>query len=61
MRKKHRLEDKVLLCKPVKEGDARYVPYCIFGWHQGFVMEQQRRQCERRKCRHYRKLYISYV
>jgi len=60
MKKHKRLEDKILLCKPVKGKQGQYVPYCIYGWHQGFIVDKQRQICERRHCEHYLKLYIVY-
>lgn len=54
--KNKRLESIVKRFKPVKDVSGRYVPYCDFGFHQGYVVNYER--CVDRSCKHYHKLYI---
>ena len=55
-KKKGKLETKVSKFRPLRDSAGRYVPYCDFGWHQGYVRTPE--ICEDRACRHYNKLYI---
>ena len=56
MRKKSGLE-KVLKFSPTRDIDnKRFIPYCDFGWHQGYI--RQPHICEERGCKYYRKLYL---
>lgn len=55
--KPRKLEDRLMLAKPLKDENGRYLPYCDFGWHQGIVKPHYKK-CEQRRCGNYRKLYI---
>ena len=61
MRKKSKdgLVSKVLKISPnliLKDEGGVYVPFCNFRYHRGIVKDTI--ACERRACRHYRKLYV---
>lgn len=48
------------LVSPLRDEDnKRYVPYCDLGWHQGIIKVSDYKECERRRCDHYRRLYIA--
>lgn len=51
-----KLETKVFRFRPLRDKEGRYVPFCDFGYHQGYVKTPE--ICEERKCQHYNKLYI---
>jgi len=58
--KKHRLEDRLFLISPVKNGIGRFIPYCNYERHFGVIKPSSYQRCERRNCSHYLRLYISY-
>ncbi len=58
MSKKNKLEKKVIKFKPIRDPDnKRFLPYCDFGYHQGYIKKPE--VCEERNCRHYHKLYLN--
>ena len=48
--------EKIIKFVPIRDGDCRYISYCDFGWHQGYVKSPS--VCETRKCKYYYRLYI---
>ena len=46
----------VIRFRPRRDEERRYIPYCDYGWHMGYVKNPKK--CEGRKCRHYYRLYI---
>ncbi len=58
--KKSKLEDRLFLMKPVKDGVGRFIPYCNYWKHQGIITHNKYIECERKNCYHYLRLYIIY-
>lgn len=58
--KKHRLEDRLLLMRPVSDGVGKYIPYCQYERHPGVIIHNKHRRCEKRECNHYLRLYLTY-
>ena len=56
--KKKTLETKVLKFKPLRDdNNKRFIPYCDFGFHQGYILTPN--ICEQRRCSHYLRLYLK--
>ena len=53
--KKRKLE-KVMEFEPILDIQGRFIPFCIYEPHRG--IPKSYKNCEQRKCRHYRKLYL---
>ena len=52
------LASKVLKLNGIirKDNQGRnYIAYCMFGYHQGFVLDEY--VCQTRDCKHYRRFY----
>jgi len=58
--KKHKLEDRLFLMSPLKNGIGRYIPFCNYERHKGIITHNKHTVCEKRECRHYIRLYLSY-
>ena len=58
--KKRRLEDRLFLMKPIKNGVGRFIPYCLYERHKGILTHNEYINCERKNCRHYLRLYLTY-
>ncbi len=56
--KESKLEEKtrVLKFNPIILDGERFIPYCNFEFHQGISKTYE--ICERRSCKHYKRLYI---
>ena len=56
-----KLEDRIFLIKPVEQnGTGKYIPYCLYYRHQGIVIHNKHKKCEKRDCHHYLRLYMTY-
>lgn len=51
------LVSKVWDFQPIKDENGTYVPFCTFQYHVGVSLFYE--VCEKRKCNHYRRLYMS--
>lgn len=54
------LESKVLKINPgviFRDNLGRYIPYCDFSYHRGFIKNEE--VCKYRQCGNYHKLYIN--
>jgi len=60
MKSQGKLENRLLLMKPVENGIGKFIPYCNYQHHKGVVIHNNYKLCERRKCTHYLRLYIVY-
>ncbi len=58
--KNQKLEKRLFLMKPIKDGIGRFIPYCNYDFHKGIVKHNHYTICEKRKCRHYIRLYLTY-
>lgn len=54
------LANRLFLMKPVKNGVGRFIPYCNYTQHQGIIINNKHKDCERKKCNHYIRFYLSY-
>ena len=57
---KVRLEKRVFLRRPASAGVGKFIPYCNYEKHEGVLKGNWYYLCEKRKCKHYLRLYISY-
>ena len=48
--------EKVLKFNPRKDEKGRYIDFCDFSWHRGYIPNPEK--CIERKCKYYYKLYI---
>ena len=60
MAKKTKLENRLFLMKPVKNGIGKFIPYCNYQHHRGIITHNKYVDCERKGCNHYLRLYLSY-
>lgn len=51
------LRTKISAFFPHKDKDGEFISYCNYKVHRGIVMRPK--ICERRKCNHYNKMYVS--
>jgi len=58
--KNKKLEDRLFLMKPIKNGVGRFIPYCNYFRHQGIITHNKYINCEKKKCHHYLRLYLTY-
>jgi len=58
--KNKKLEDRIFLMKPLKDGVGRFIPYCNYWRHPGVVIHNKHRLCEKQDCNHYLRLYLTY-
>ena len=42
---------------PRDEKGRRYVPFCDYGWHPGFILKED--VCLKRNCEYYTRLYVN--
>ena len=55
--KEGKLETKVLRFRPLSDKGGRFIPFCDYGYHQGYSKTPT--ICSSRECKHYYKLYIK--
>ena len=55
-----KLEKRLFLMKPIKNGFGRFIPYCNYHHHQGIIKHNKYIVCEKRNCSHYLRLYLTY-
>ena len=53
------LEKRLFKINPIKNGVGKFIPYCNYDKHRGVVKNNNHSECERLKCHHYIRLYIS--
>jgi len=56
LEKKVKGSKKIIGFRPFKDQDGRYVPYCDYQWHQGFIKYPSK--CERINCIHYYRINL---
>ena len=60
MGKHGKLEKRLLLMRPIKNGVGEFIPYCNYEPHKGVIKHNNYTLCEKRKCTHYLRLYLTY-
>ena len=58
--KNQKLEKRLFFMKPLKNGFGRFIPYCNYSKHQGIVKHNHYKDCEKKNCNHYLRLYLTY-
>lgn len=57
-KKNARLENRLILMKPVKDDFGEFIPYCAYEHHKGIIKHNHYLQCEKRACCYYFQLYL---
>ncbi len=48
----------ITFIEPSRDERGLYIPYCKLRFHPGIIDEEKAKECERRNCWHYKKLYV---
>lgn len=57
--KRGKLEKRLTLFEPRNDEIGKYICYCNYSAHRGYIKENFYKTCEKRQCSHYLKFYIT--